>query len=325
MKIGDYAVEETIGQGGMGTVVRARSPSGEVVAIKLLLNPRNDRVVRFQREQYLLKKLNKHGFVPILDWGDSQLGPFFVMPLLSGGSLADRLKTGPLSVSETVSVGLAVAKAMSKAHAKKIIHRDLKPDNVLFGSDGTPQVADLGLAKHFGPEATRDEPRISSTGEVRGTWGYMAPEQIRDSKSVGPTADVFSMGAILYECLSGEPAFPGGNAFEVLANITSPDLPALERSEFPLWLRTAIRSALSFDARERPKNAAAFAHLLARGPRKTRWKNRRIAAWIGAGLGLFIGIRYGDELPKLWDRATEPKKALRVIPDGEAPVSSQSQ
>src|SRR5205814_777632 len=101
-----------------------------------------------------------------------------------------------------------------RAHRLGLVHRDLKPENVLFGVDGEPLVADLGLAKHF--DAARSA-ALSETGQFRGTAGYMAPEQMRDSKGVGPPADVFALGAVLHECLAGTPAFRGATLLEVIS------------------------------------------------------------------------------------------------------------
>lgn len=317
MKLGEYEVLSTIGQGGMGTVVRVLAPDGQERALKLLLSPRPDRVKRFERERRLLDSLGRtKGFVSVLDWGDSQLGPFFIMPLLEGGSLGDQLKKGPLSLERTLEVGIAVARAMGQAHKKKIIHRDLKPDNILFDADGTPLVADLGLAKYFSKGEGDDQVsashagwRLSSTGEVRGTFGYMAPEQIRDSKSVGPRADVFALGAILYECLTGGPAFPGSTPIEVLGRITAGEYDDLEKTGAPAWLQDVIRGALSFDPKERPADAGALAKALSRGftPTGLRWARRRIAVYTGAVLGLVLLMSFGDELRSIM--AWRPGKA----------------
>ncbi|HZU98392.1 MAG TPA: serine/threonine-protein kinase, partial [Planctomycetota bacterium] len=200
---GPYAVVAEIGQGGGGFVLRGRGPRGEDVAIKVLKSGNPEALARFRREARLQAGLGeKEGFVPLLDGGDAP-SPFLVMPFLAGGTLRDRLHRGPLSIEETVALGRKLAAAIGRAHALGIVHRDLKPENVLFTAKGEPLVADLGIAKHFrrdGVDGVASQ-SLSKTGMLRGTAGYMPAEQLRDSKEVKPPADVFALGAILYECL----------------------------------------------------------------------------------------------------------------------------
>ncbi|MBI3725165.1 serine/threonine protein kinase, partial [bacterium] len=160
MRIGDYEIVSEVGHGGMGIVYRARSKEGRPVAIKLLRS-RHESLARFEREQRLLALFGeREGFVPLLDAGSSPGGPYIVMPLIEGGTLADRLRRGALGVDETIALGRALAEAVARAHERGIVHRDLKPANVLFTGDGPggtsrarPLVADLGLAKHFQKDA----------------------------------------------------------------------------------------------------------------------------------------------------------------------------
>ncbi|MBI3723507.1 serine/threonine protein kinase, partial [bacterium] len=206
MRVGAYEVLSEIGRGGGGCVLRARARDGSEVALKLLHRRKEGdaALARFERETRLLAAMGEtDGFVPVLDAGEAPEGAFLVMPLLTGGTLRDRLR-GPLGIDETISLGLALARALGRAHAKGIVHRDVKPENVIFTGDGRPLVAALGLAKHFvreGPSAPLSV-SLSRAGEIRGTFGYASPEQLRDAKSVGPTSDVFSLGSILYECLA---------------------------------------------------------------------------------------------------------------------------
>src|SRR5581483_12298266 len=149
------------------------------------------------------------GFVPLLDAGDSPHGPWLVMPYVPGGTLRQRLARGPLSVAETVALGVELGRALGRAAAMGVVHRDLKPENVLFDAAGRSLIADLGLAKHFeeGAPGASQSVSLSRDGTILGTAGYMAPEQLVDAKSVGPEADVFSLGAVLYACLAGVPAY----------------------------------------------------------------------------------------------------------------------
>ncbi len=242
-RVGDYEVDAEIGRGGMGVVYRARAPRGGVVAVKVVTRRDAEGLARFDREVRLLRALGEaEGFVPILDDGTSPMGRFLVMPYLRGGTLRDRLRRGPLPLPEVRRLGAALARALAGAHARGIVHRDLKPENVLFADDGkdpahrdVPLIADLGLAKHF---ATRPDSEpgardmaapgdgaapsvvLSKTGELRGTVGYLAPEQIVDARSAADRADVFSLGAILYEAIAGEPAFPGESTLTVIGKIS---------------------------------------------------------------------------------------------------------
>ena len=220
MELGPYRDLVRIGQGGMGVVYRARSPEGGAVAIKLLARVDEATRARFERERRLLASFSEaDGFVPLRDAGAQEGRPYLVMPLVEGGTLRDKLASGPLGAARTLALGLELATAIGKAHERGVIHRDLKPENVLFDAGGRPLVADLGLAKHFDRGASGASQSVSLSGEggIRGTAGYMAPEQMADPKGVGPPADVFALGAILYECLSGRPAFTGETLLDVIA------------------------------------------------------------------------------------------------------------
>jgi serine/threonine protein kinase len=214
VEIGGFEVLDQIGSGGQGVVFRARDPEGRVVAIKLLLSSTPSAVARFEREGSLLADLG-HGFVPLLGSGLSGGQPYLVLPFFPGGSLGDRLRRGPLRLAESLELVRALCSALARAHARGLVHRDLKPDNVLYDEDGQPWIADLGIAKVRGVDA------LSRTGEARGTLGYMAPEQARDAKHVGSPADLFSLGAMFYECLAGRPAFVGESPRELLVKVVS--------------------------------------------------------------------------------------------------------
>jgi serine/threonine-protein kinase len=203
VRIGAYDVLKEIGRGGAGVVFRARGPLGEDVAVKVLQKLDAETLKRFERERRLFAGLGlSEGFVPTVESGDQDGHPFLVMPLVTGGTLRDKLVRGPLGVAGTIALGDALAAALAVAHERGVVHRDLKPENVLFTEQGQPLVADFGMAKHFGPEQSA---ALSRSGVFRGTFGYAPPEQLKDAKSVGPGADVFALGAILYECLAGEP------------------------------------------------------------------------------------------------------------------------
>jgi serine/threonine protein kinase/formylglycine-generating enzyme required for sulfatase activity len=270
-RIGAYSIVREIGRGGMGTVYLGRRESdGADVAIKTLIKVQDPgAVARFEREGRLLGALGlAAGFVPLIDYGRSDEGvPYIVMTYVTGGTLRKRLEKGRMPVAEAVTLGKTIAEAVGRAHARGIVHRDLKPENVLFTGEGVPLLADLGLAKHFrtdvtGATSTKD---LSVVGQFRGTFGYTAREQMRDAKAVGPPADVFAIGAILYECLTGVPAFEGENAIQIVQAIEAGKLvPLAERCpEAPEELTRIVERALGREPEERQQDGAALAAELA--------------------------------------------------------------
>jgi tetratricopeptide (TPR) repeat protein len=271
MRIGRYEVVATLGQGGMGVVHAARSPEGLDVAVKVLRRSEGDVLARFERERRLLASLGEaEGFVPLLEGGTAPEGPYLVMPLVPGGTLRKKLEPGPLGIEETVALGRRLALALGAAHARGIVHRDMKPENVLFTAAGAPLIADLGLAKHFdgGAPGASQSVSLSQHGALRGTAGYMAPEQMTDARSVGPAADVFSLGAILYECLAGEPPFLGESVLEVLTRVSAGRFEPLRarRPEVPGWLAAVVERALAPAALDRFPDGLALGRALAGAP-----------------------------------------------------------
>ncbi len=267
VRVGPYELLGEIGRGGSGAVFEARGARGEALAIKLLRAPNPEARRRFERERRLLASLgDEDGFVPIADAGEWAHGPYLVMPFLGGGTLRARLDRGSLAFEETIELGRALAGALGHAHEKGIVHRDLKPENVLFTSAGEPRVADLGLAKHFTLDAPGGSQSVSlsGSGEIRGTAGYMAPEQMRDAGKVGPRADVFALGAILYECLAGVPAFLGRTPLDVIGKVESSASAPLRslRHETPRWLEAVIERALAHSEPARYADGGALARAL---------------------------------------------------------------
>ncbi len=263
MQLGPYELLDELGRGGVGVVFRARGPRGEEVAVKILAKVQGDALARFDRERRLAGAFTaREGFVPLLDAGTAPEGPYLVMPLVSGGTLRDRLKKGPFNVEQTLALGRALAHAIGLAHARGIVHRDLKPENVLFDGEGRPLIADLGLAKHFANDApgASQSLSLSRAGALRGTAGYMAPEQAADARSAGPAADVFALGAILHECLSGRAAFQGESLFELLGKVAEGRVEPLVG--VPGWLAAVIDKALAKDPARRYSDGAALGEAL---------------------------------------------------------------
>jgi serine/threonine protein kinase len=239
-----YERIEKLAEGGMGVVYRAFDPLlKRHVALKMLradlVLP--DRLGRFRKEAEALGRLQHPHIVQVYGWQEQANQPVLVLEYIAGGSLEQRLKKDRLPVLEAVRLVAVLARAVQAAHQAEIVHRDLKPANVLMappveGNSGTvaggfPKVSDFGLAYLANSDALtfdtlapagssdvlRDDTRVTVTGDVVGTPAYMAPEQAGGQvKQVGPPADVWALGVILYRCLSGRMPFPGGNVLETL-------------------------------------------------------------------------------------------------------------
>src|ERR1700730_2464873 len=242
-RLGPYEILSAIGAAGMGEVYRAHDMKlGRDVAIKVLpANFVNDpeRLSRFQREARMLAALNHANIATI--YGLEQAGGVtgLVMELVSGETLAERVKAGPLRVQEALKIAVQNAEALEAAHEKSIIRRDLNPANVKVTPEGKVKVLDFGLAKAFAGEGANDDPSNSPTlsaaatmqGVILGTAGYMSPEQAR-GKACDKRTDIWAFGCVLYEFLTGRQAFQGETATEILAAVLKeePDWQALPAS-----------------------------------------------------------------------------------------------
>ncbi len=243
LKLGPYEIVAPIGAGGMGEVYRARDPRlGRDVAVKVLpaaFARDKERLQRFEHEARAAGALNHPGIVAIYDVGTSDGVPYLVSELLEGESLRTLIQAGAIPARRAAEMTIQAAQALAAAHAKGIVHRDLKPENLHVLVDGRVKVLDFGLAKLAMPDAPpRDEtgPQLQSltmTGTILGTASYMAPEQIREGH-VDHRADLFALGAILYELVTGAKAFPGETPADRMTAILTQDpkplAPAIESS-----------------------------------------------------------------------------------------------
>ncbi|MDC3958980.1 protein kinase domain-containing protein [Polyangium jinanense] len=261
---GRFVVEALVGSGGMGSVFRARDlQEGGPAAIKVVHAREPRAIARFDVEARLLAELDHPGIVRYLTHGFTAAGePFLAMEWLDGEDLAARLSRGRLGIEESVVLVLSVAEALSKAHARGVVHRDIKPSN-LFLVDGAldrVKVLDFGIAR-LGPMSSR----LTEPGVILGTPGYMAPEQARGAAEASARADVFALGAVLFECLTGQPAFMGQHAMAVLAKVLLEDPPPLRalRREVPVMLEAIVTCMLAKDPADRLADAAEVAEALA--------------------------------------------------------------
>jgi WD40 repeat protein len=265
--IGDYEIIDELGGGGMGIVYRARSRGlDRVVALKVIRDAEYAgpaKLDRFRAEAQALADLRHPNIVQILHFAEHEGKPYYTMELAGGGTLVDRLRRDrSLPDRSAAALVETLARAMHAAHRKGIVHRDLKPANVLFGADGIPKVTDFGLVKKVGAAACR-----TVTGAVMGTPDYMAPEQARgDAKLVSPATDVWALGVILYECLTGRPPFGGASHAEVMARVQAqePTPPAQVRPGVARDLEAVCLKCLEKDPANRYPTAGALADDLRR-------------------------------------------------------------
>jgi len=252
--LGPYEIQASIGAGAMGEVYRARDPRlGRDVAIKVLPGSHTndpERLRRFEVEARAAAALNHPNILAIYDIGARDGVPYVVSELLEGQTLREQLAAGPLSVRKAVEYAVQIARGLEAAHEKGIVHRDLKPENLLVAPNGRVKILDFGLAKladaPAAPESGTDQTRTSLTvpGVVMGTVGYMAPEQIRGLPT-DHRADIFALGSILYEMLSGRRAFRGDTTADtMMAILKEPPAPLPAERNLPAALERIVDRCL---------------------------------------------------------------------------------
>ncbi|MFO0880337.1 MAG: serine/threonine-protein kinase [Gemmataceae bacterium] len=256
MRLPGFILEEEIGRGGMGVVFRGRQEIlGRPIAVKLIRSgplAGSEEVTRFRTEAQALSRLNHPRILTVHSLGEWQGCHYLVMDYIPGGSLADRLKGGPLPIREAVELVRDLARAMQCVHDVKVVHRDLKPANILAG----PLIADFGLARLLDEDGS-----LTASGLVLGTPQYMAPEQASAQGDIGPAADVYSLGVILYECLTGRPPLNGSNRLATLDLVKRrhPTRPSRWRPEVSPDLDAVCLRCLSKQPRDRYPSASELA------------------------------------------------------------------
>jgi hypothetical protein len=262
---GRYKIERLLGQGGMSDVFRAIDVTGgDPVAIKLVRSADPDLARRLAQEAKALARLDNPGLVRLLDAGVHEDQAFLVMELVEGPTLAARLRRGPLAPSRTAILGRTLAGALAYVHSQGIVHRDVKPANVLLGPGSRVRLADFGIAR------LADASSLTMTGTTLGTAGYMAPEQL-EHHAVGPAADVWSLGVILLESLSGQRVFRGTATEIVVRRLAGPvPLP----HDLPTPWRLLFEGMLAHDPQRRP-SAAQVSGLLSAAPFAEPWQREQ--------------------------------------------------
>jgi serine/threonine protein kinase len=261
-RLGPYQIGDLIGRGGMGEVYRAHDTRlDRDVALKVLapsLPATEDHYARFAREARTGALINHPNIVTVYDVGSHAGTPFVVSELLKGETLRERLKDGPLKTDAALHYARQIADGLVAAHQLSVVHRDLKPENIFITTQGDRvKILDFGLAKcrQQAIEQLQDPSRSTRPGTVMGTVGYMSPEQIR-GKELDERSDLFSLGVMLYEMLSGKPPFHGDSAIDTLSAILK-DEPRGLRCDYdvPPELERVIRHCLEKDREARFQSA----------------------------------------------------------------------
>ena len=304
--IDGYEIGEELGRGGMGVVYKALQVKlGRPVALKMILaqHAQGEERERFASEGEAVARFQHPNIVQIYEVGEAEGRPYFSLEYVEGGSLEDKLGGKPMAWKPATELTSVLARAMHAAHARGIVHRDLKPANILLSKDGTPKVTDFGIAKRL------DAIKQTQTGKILGTPCYMAPEQaLGRSDQVGPATDIYALGAILYDALTGRPPFEADNTLDTLmqAVVREPIPPRVLQPKVPRDLdiiclkclekkpekRYPTAQELADDLDRLLKNEPIHARPISRLERTERWA-RRHPAWatlIGVSALALLGL-----------------------------------
>ncbi|HTT28901.1 MAG TPA: serine/threonine-protein kinase [Solirubrobacteraceae bacterium] len=261
-QIGEYSVDDLLGEGGMGKVYTATGPDGGRVALKLVKDDyARDETFRrrFYREARIAQTVKHPNVVPVLDTGEVDGLPFMAQRYIEGLSLDDKLKRdGPLDVQTAVQVCTDVAAGLEALWAAGMVHRDVKPANILLDESGRAYITDFGLAKDTQGSL------LTLPGQALGSMDYMAPEQIR-GEQVGAATDIYALGCVMYECMCGRPPFAEVQGMRILwAHLQDPPPdPRAARPDLTDEFVRTLLTALEKDAAQRPQTAGEYARMLA--------------------------------------------------------------
>ncbi len=283
LKFGRYEIKSELGRGGMATVFHAYDPSFERdVAIKVLppafLHDPQLRM-RFEREAKMIASLEHPAIVPVYDFGEEGGQPYIVMRYMSGGSLAERVQQGAMSITETERIISRLAPALDAAHARGIIHRDLKPGNVLFDQYGNAFLSDFGIAR-----LQQQQESATLTGSaIVGTPAFMSPEQVQGEKTIDGRSDIYALGVLVFQMLSGQAPYRADTPAKVMLMHLLEPVPHIlsAKADLPPGCDTVIQKAMAKNPDDRYPTAGEMANALESAthmqpdatPRR-RWKPR---------------------------------------------------
>ena len=350
LNIPGYEILGELGRGGMGVVYKARHLAlKRTVALKMVLDGAHAgaaALARFRAEAEAVAKLQHPNIVQVHEVGECGGRPFFSLEYVEGGSLDRKLAGTPLPPREAAKLVEVLARAMHAVHQQGIVHRDLKPLNVLVTADGTPKITDFGLAKNL-----QNESGQTASGAIMGTPSYMAPEQAAGKvKLIGPLSDVYALGAILYEVLTGRPPFRGATTMETLLQVMGAEpVPPSRLSKVPADLETICLKALHKKAAQRYGSAEALAEDLqcyragetiaarpaSRLERTVKWAKRRpaLAALLGMSvaavliltvLGAWFTLKLDRARRDAEDRRIEAEKQKGIAEGKEKDAEKQT-
>jgi serine/threonine-protein kinase len=343
-EIAGYEILGELGRGGMGVVYKARQTRlNRLVALKMILtgvHAGSEQLARLRAEAQVVARLQHPHIVNIYDVGEHQGLPYLALEYVDGGNLAQLLQDLPQQpVRRAAELTATLAAAVEHAHRRGIVHRDLKPANVLLATDGTLKITDFGLAKQLDADTAR-----TASGAILGTPSYIAPEQAGGKgKHIGPATDVYALGAILYECLTGRPPFRAETTLDTLMQVVSEDVvpPSRLRPDCPRALEAICLKCLRKEPTERYAGAAALEdelrHFLAGKPvwalqrpdgqsHGRRPGRRRLVAWALAGSALLLAalalvlLRVSREINK----AQGERRVLRTFQPADKPLTQDS-
>src|SRR2546421_5218532 len=329
-ELGDYKLLEEVGRGGQGVVFRARQKSlKRIVALKVITLGQwasKPHLKRFRREAEAAASLDHPGIVPIYEVGERDGSCYFSMKFVEGGQVDEVVRRAPMSIRQAAELIAKVARTVHYAHEHGILHRDIKPGNILLDRKGEPHLTDFGLARLVESEST-----VTRTMEVLGTPSYMAPEQaVGNNAAVSSVTDVYGLGAVLYQLLTGQPPFAGGTTYETIKLLldTEPRQPRLLNPKIDRDLSTICLKCLEKDPQRRYSSSLALAedleHWLKHEPirarrtgivtRGSKWVRRNPTTALLFALSLAFAATVGVIIWKSTSLPSPPSDGVAVLP-----------